>query len=214
MEALLVLVGLVVVIWLVVRSKRRAAADVQAQEVVERVALALLGQYPAAADEQIVQLIRDELLNRRAREPSLFSWATAETVGRVRRTYGPQIVQAAFEHLVLALITANPSASDAEIVSVFRAGLVERGELDPRLFRRATVHAVEHVRRTAVQTARSPLSAPESTELRAESPARTATIRRQEPASFGNTCPGCGQTNDEDAWKCSACGKILTSAWE
>jgi hypothetical protein len=98
MEVLMVfviLVGLPVAIWSVVRFNGRAATDLAAQRAVERIVLALIGQYPSASDEQIVQLVRDELLNRLAREPLLFSWASIETVGRVRRT----LYRAALGHL-------------------------------------------------------------------------------------------------------------------
>jgi hypothetical protein len=140
----LVLLGLPILIWLVVRSNRRATTDLAAQRVVEHIVLVLLGAYPSASDEQIVQLVRDELLNRLAREPSLFSWASLETVGRVRRT--------------------------------------------------------------VVRTALGHLAAPE--------PRRAQTEAKREPEPFDGTCPVCRQKNDDDAWKCCKCGKILPSAWE
>lgn len=92
---LLVVVAIALAIWLVVRSTRRAAADLGAQGIAEQLALALIEQYPSADDEEIVQLMRDDLLNRRAREPLLFQWANAETVGRVRRT----VARTALGHL-------------------------------------------------------------------------------------------------------------------
>jgi hypothetical protein len=141
---LLVLVGLPTLIWLVVRANRRATTDLAAQRVVEQIVLVLLGAYPNASDEQIVQLVRDELLNRLAREPLLFSWASLETVGRVRRT--------------------------------------------------------------VVRTALGHLSAPQ--------PSRAQTEPKSEPEPFDGTCPDCRQKNDDDAWKCCKCGKILPSAWE
>jgi hypothetical protein len=106
MELVLLVVVIVIALatWLFVRSTRRSATDLDAQGRVEHLALALIEQYPSAGDDQIVQLIRDDLLNRRAREPLLFQWANAETVGRVRRT----VVRVALGHIPTG--TSGPSA--------------------------------------------------------------------------------------------------------
>lgn len=85
LDTFLLLALVVGVAWFVMR-KRRATTDLIAQDVVERLAVALMVQYPSASDAEIAQLIRDELLNKRKREPLLFKWASVETVGRMRRT--------------------------------------------------------------------------------------------------------------------------------
>jgi len=52
----------------------------------ERRALELILEFPQAADEFIAQLMRDQLMNMRSPHREYYAWATAETVGRVRRT--------------------------------------------------------------------------------------------------------------------------------
>jgi|HubBroStandDraft_6_1064221.scaffolds.fasta_scaffold1185382_2 hypothetical protein len=90
----IVLTALVVgIVWFVLR-RRRAKTDAMAQDVIERLAVGLMVQYPSANDTEIAQLIRDDLLNNRKREPLLFKWASVETVGRMRRTIVRQVIDA------------------------------------------------------------------------------------------------------------------------
>ena len=95
-ELLFWAVAIGVVLWVasVIRRGRTRERDKLAQDVVEKIGLGLLVQYPKCDDGEIVQLMRDELLNRRARDPLLFKWADVETVGRLRRT----AVRAALGH--------------------------------------------------------------------------------------------------------------------
>jgi hypothetical protein len=58
----------------------------QARNIVEQRAIELLVEFPHLPDETLGQLMRDELINRRLHDPSLFVWATPETVGRIRRS--------------------------------------------------------------------------------------------------------------------------------
>src|ERR1700726_4769563 len=85
------------VLWVVFRrkSRERAITDIVAQEIVERLALGLIAQYPAAGGEERVGLGGDARRTGGGGEPLLFQWANAETVGRMRRT----IVRAALGHL-------------------------------------------------------------------------------------------------------------------
>ena len=82
----LFLIALVVgIVWFVARE-RRAKTELMAQDAIERLAVALMLKYPSTSDTEIAQLIRDDLLNQRTREPMLFKWASVETVARMRRT--------------------------------------------------------------------------------------------------------------------------------
>jgi hypothetical protein len=80
----LVVFGIIAWIVVTIRGKRARARDEAAQTAVERRCLDLMVQFPKASDEEIAQLIRDDLVNRRVRYVELFKWASAETVGRVR----------------------------------------------------------------------------------------------------------------------------------
>jgi hypothetical protein len=176
MDVLVVLVGLVGLagaIWLGVHSRRRARTDAQAQDLVERIASAMLAAHPDGSDAQIIQLIRDELLNRRAREPLLFAWTNAETVGRVRRTRR-RAIEAVEQHAAERFGYVPKGLGEAYLDQV---------PLKPHELL-ASPHALQV---PAVRTAADP---------------------------FDGTCPDCRQKNDDDAWKCCKCGKILPSAWE
>lgn len=65
---------------------RSPAEDRAACELAEQWALWFLAKYPGLGDEEIAQLMRDELVNRRIATPANWAWATAEVVGRLRRT--------------------------------------------------------------------------------------------------------------------------------
>ena len=94
-EVLLVIVGLAVVAWLLLRRKheRSIKEDAGAQRAVEALALRLLERYWDQTDEEIATLVRDELLNAGQRHPSLFKWATTDTVSRLRRTIVRSVVE-------------------------------------------------------------------------------------------------------------------------
>lgn len=68
----------------VVHARERRKQD--ARTWVERRALQLLAEFPDMEDASIAMLLRDELLNARATDQELYTWATADTVGRMRRT--------------------------------------------------------------------------------------------------------------------------------
>lgn len=95
MEVVLVIVGLAVVAWLLLRRKheRSIKEDAGAQRAVEALALRLLERYWDQTDEEIATLVRDELLNAGQRHPSLFKWATTDTVSRLRRTIARSVVE-------------------------------------------------------------------------------------------------------------------------
>lgn len=46
----------------------------------------MLAEFPNLSDHEIAVLMHDELMNNRTTEPEWFRWATADTVGRMRRT--------------------------------------------------------------------------------------------------------------------------------
>ncbi len=52
----------------------------------EKRALDLLLEFPTLTDQDIANLMRDELMNMRTPHREYYAWATADTVGRVRRT--------------------------------------------------------------------------------------------------------------------------------
>lgn len=65
---------------------RRHTMNDAAQAWVEGRVLNILQNDPSAPDELVAILVRDEIVNARARDPLLFAWATPETVARIKRT--------------------------------------------------------------------------------------------------------------------------------
>jgi len=68
------------------RNRARAVLEEEALTLVERRASKLLTEFPDLSDEAIALLIRDELQSRRVRGSEAYRVASAQTVGRVRRT--------------------------------------------------------------------------------------------------------------------------------
>lgn len=66
-------------------AQRQYRAD-QIRTLTERRALQMLAEFPNLSDHEIAVLMHDELMNNRTGEQEWFRWATAETVGRMRRT--------------------------------------------------------------------------------------------------------------------------------
>jgi hypothetical protein len=91
-EVILLLLVVGVVLWLVFRRRQTHQARVaeyvenESQAVIEDLALHYMEKYPNLSDAEIAQLLQDDLHNRRVRNQAAFRWASAETVGRVRRT--------------------------------------------------------------------------------------------------------------------------------
>ncbi len=65
-------------------AEAQASAAIQSASEVR--AAELLAEFPDIADEGIAQLMRDELVNNRCHDHRYWAWATADTVGRMRRT--------------------------------------------------------------------------------------------------------------------------------
>ncbi len=66
--------------------QERAARTEEVRQRSERRALELVVEFPGLDDAEIAQLMRDELMNMRSAHHEYYGWATAETVGRMRRT--------------------------------------------------------------------------------------------------------------------------------
>ncbi len=71
------------------RARFESVAVARREEIQGRSeirAVELMIEFPTLSDDEIATLMRDELINRRSREPRYFEWATTETVARMRRT--------------------------------------------------------------------------------------------------------------------------------
>lgn len=68
------------------RQANRAIALHEAQDLIDRRALDLLGEFPQASDEEIATLISDELTNKRVESREMYELASVATVARIRRT--------------------------------------------------------------------------------------------------------------------------------
>lgn len=56
-----------------------------------------MSEMPALNDEQVATLVRDALLNARIHDEVTLSWATSETVARLRRTVAIELARRAHE---------------------------------------------------------------------------------------------------------------------
>lgn len=81
--------------WGAWRGFRAEAADADRRwlDAVEALCVQRLAEWPDATDEQIAQLVRDDLFNRRAATPAALAYAVPETAGRVRRTVVRDVVR-------------------------------------------------------------------------------------------------------------------------
>ncbi len=88
MEALVIITVLAVAFWFGLRNSAGNAKVRRARALDEAEArsVALLEEFPGATDGEIATLIRDEYENARTMTPERREAASAETVGRVRRT--------------------------------------------------------------------------------------------------------------------------------
>ncbi len=90
-----VLIGLGVSAWLVWRARQGQAygaktiskTEDEILSLVEALAVDLTRQIPNLGDDEIAQLVRDDLVNHRVKDPRAFKWARAETVARLRRNH-------------------------------------------------------------------------------------------------------------------------------
>lgn len=87
----IIVIGLIAFVgWYVwIRPRQDVSREMRndsAQTWVERRVIEILHEDPNAPDEVIAQLVRDELVNYRIRDPEFFAWASAETVARIKRT--------------------------------------------------------------------------------------------------------------------------------
>ncbi len=83
---LLVFLGIVVGLVYWVRAKGNAVGREASRRQMELVAVNLLAEFPGLDDEQIATVMRDMLQNDGDFDSARLFWASADTVGRVRRT--------------------------------------------------------------------------------------------------------------------------------
>ena len=94
-------------------AKTTSDREDQILSMVEDACVEHMRKFPQLNDESIAQLVRDDLLNHRVKDPDAFRWATPETVGRMRRN----IARAAMATLE-AGTPATPTKRRAPVVEV------------------------------------------------------------------------------------------------
>lgn len=95
-----IVAALAVVGWLAWKAMQSAAyapkttsrTEDEILSEVENMAVALTRQFPQLGDEEISQLVRDDLVNHRIKDPRAFKWASADTVGRLRRNHARAVM--------------------------------------------------------------------------------------------------------------------------
>lgn len=118
MEWFLLLVGAGVIVYFIAKRQRAdsygakttSEREDQILTMVEHACVQHMQKYPQLPDDAIAQLVRDDLLNHRVKEPEAFRWATAETVGRMRRN----IMRAAMANLESPTRAAQRDEPDVE----------------------------------------------------------------------------------------------------
>lgn len=78
--------GVALLVWyFAIRKPRQVLATDAAQTHVERRVLHLMQELPHLDDDELALLVHDELVTGRVRDAEYYRWATAQTVGRIRR---------------------------------------------------------------------------------------------------------------------------------
>lgn len=84
----LIAIAIVALAWVLLswRKHNQNVTRIQACDLIDRQLVGLIEEFPALNNEQIATLARDEMLNVRISNRDALTYASEETVGRLRRT--------------------------------------------------------------------------------------------------------------------------------